>query len=243
MRFEPSLSRVVAGAILAVTSVACGGATPAPVTAPAPSTTATPAAPTATTPTPAPAPPPPPPSPLALFAGRKVAVFPLQRIAAGDSAAAQPVSAAAVRPRGAVFDSAFTRVLEERGLASQWVLPPAMVRAAQREVVNRTDARALAVQGLGPQRRPNDLEVREPLASQLRALIALTDARWVLVPIEARVSPSSDGRRTAKVRLALIDGRGGQVLALPEATGAAAADEAAALATVATAIADLIVAP
>jgi hypothetical protein len=239
MRLEPSLSRVAVGAVLAVATAACGGAKPAPVPAPTPAAEATPAP---ATPTAAPVPPPALPSPLALFAGRKVAVFPLQRIAAGDSAA-QPVSAAAVRPRAATFDSAFTKVLEERGLGSQWVLPPAMLRAAQREVVNRTDARALAVQGLGPQRRPNDLEVREPLASQLRTLIALTDARWVLVPVEVRLSPVTDGRRTAKVRLAMIDGRGGQVVALPEATGAPAADEAGALAALATAIADLIVAP
>ncbi|MCU0625751.1 MAG: hypothetical protein MUF21_04570 [Gemmatimonadaceae bacterium] len=235
-----SLVRRAALCVAFAPFAACGGSkapTPAPTPNVDPAKAAEPVAAAAVAPAP-----PPPPSPLAAYASRKVAVFPLQRLAIGDSSA-QAVSAAAMRPRGAAFDSAFTRTLDGRGLGTQWVLPPAMLKVAQREVVNRTDARALAVTGLGPQRRPNDMDVREPLASQLRALIALTDARWVLIPVEARVFAAADGQRTARVRLALIDGRGGQVMTLPEVAGKAAATEAAALASVAGAAADLIVAP
>lgn len=237
MRPVPLL-RAVAGALVAIAVAACGGTKPPAAPAPAPAATeAGPATPAA-----APVPPAPPPAPLADFATRKLAVFPLQRIATGDSAAAG-ASSAPVRARLAVFDSAFTQALDARGLGSQWVLPPATVRAASRDVINRPDARALPVQGLGPQRRPNDLEVREPLASQLRALVAFTDARWVLIPVEARLALAADGRRSAKVRVAILDARSSQVVTLPEIPGPAAADEKAALAAAAVAIADLVATP
>ena len=227
----------VLGVGLLAALVGCGGSA-APTPAPTPPPVA---APVAASPA-APIAPPPDPAPLASFAGRKVAVFPLQRLAGGDSTT-QPMGAGTVRSRGAVFDSAFARVLGARGLGAQWVLAPAMARIAQREVINRTDVRALAVQGLGPQRRPNDIELREPLASQLRPLVAMADTRFAAVPVEVRVTTLPDGRRTARVRVAILDVRAAHVLTIPEVTGAPAADEAGALEAAAVAFADLIVAP
>jgi hypothetical protein len=228
-----------AGLLAVVITAGCSGpATPAPTPVPAPVPSPAPVA----TPAPAAPLPAPPPPPLAGFAGRKLAVFPLQRLAGGDSTT-QPMTATGMRARGAAFDSAFARVLEARGLGAQWVLAPAMARIAQREVINRTDVRALAVQGLGPQRRPNDLELREPLASQLRPLVAMADVRFAVVPVDVRVTTGADGRRTARLRVAVLDVRAGQVLTIPEVTGAPAADEAAALEGAAVAFADLVLAP
>lgn len=177
------------------------------------------------------------------YASRKVVVFPLQRYAVGDSAWLSAASATG-RPRAALLDSALTEVLRDRGLDGTWSLAGNTSRLAQREVMNRTDPRGLSTAGLVPGRRRNDVDLREPLASQLRAIIAMVpDARMVLLPLEARVSRAADGTRQATLRLALLDGRMATVVSFPDVTGTPAADERAALRSAATKFADLVVAP
>lgn len=224
----------------------CGGspATPTPAPAPsvaaardtAPAPAAQPAAPTAPVTPPAPA-------VFGEFATRPVMVFPLQRYAVGDSAW-MSASSASGRPRAALLDSALTVALRERGLEPPWSLAPNTSRVAQREVMNRTDPRALSTVGLVPSRRRNDLDLREPLGSQLRSLIALVpDSRFVLLPLEARVMNTSGGQKQATLRIALLDARMSTVLSFPDVMGPPAADEAAALRGVALKFADLVVTP
>jgi len=219
---------------------ACGGAAAAPTPAPRPASAApAPAA----EPTAAPAPVPALPAVFAEYAGRVVMVFPLQRYAVADSSA-MSASSASGRPRAARLDSALTVALREKGLESTWSLPPNTSRVAQREVLNRTDPRALATVGLVPSRRRNDLDLREPLASQLRSLIAMVpDARIVLLPLEARVVGTAAGMKQATLRIAFLDARMATVLSFPDVIGPPAADEAAALRGVAIKFADLVVAP
>ena len=239
-----------AAALLAATSLltACGGGKPAaPTPAPAPTPQAAPAAaaPVAVAPAaqPKPAtPPPPPPAVFGAFAGQKVVVFPLQRFAAADSAWL-PAAGATGRPRAAVVDSLLTAALRERGLESAWSLPPNTARVAQGDVMNRTDPRALSLVGLGPSRRPNDLDLREPLATQVRAITALVpDGRMVLVPLEVRVTGAT-GARVAALRLAFLDARQSTVLTFPDVTGPPAADERAALRAAVEKFADMVVVP
>lgn len=230
----------------AVLSLSACGSTPAvPVTAPQPSmTVAAPVAP-AVEAAPAPVTPVAPKAPpvFGAYASRAVVVFPLQRYAVGDSGWLSAAGAAG-RPRAALVDSALTAVLRERGLESLWSLTPNTARVAQREVMNRTDPRALSIIGLSPGRRPNDIELREPLGSQLRGIIALvSDARMVLLPVEMRVAIVSGGARQATLRLALIDGRLARVVSFPDVTGAIAPDERAAVQSAAARFADMVVAP
>ncbi|MCC7051692.1 MAG: hypothetical protein IT355_00405 [Gemmatimonadaceae bacterium] len=225
---------------------ACGG-TPAPAPSPAPAPAAAPSAPVAAEPAPMPTPTPTPPPPAAApvfgaFASQKVVVFPLQRYAVSDSAW-MPASGAVGRARAAVFDSTLTAALRDRGLGASWSLPPNTSRVAQGDVMNRTDPRALPTVGLAPSRRPNDLDLREPLATQLRAIVALVpDGRMVLVPLEARVTGGA-GARQATLRLAFLDARQSSVVSFPDVTGPAASDERAALRAAVEKFADMVVVP
>jgi hypothetical protein len=82
----------------------------------------------------------------------------------------------------------------------------------------------------------------EPLATQLRTIVALGDARYVLVPVEVRLErapapsssagvtapgPASAGPGRAVLRLALVDARASQV----RWSGDVASDTASALTT------------
>jgi hypothetical protein len=216
---------------------ACGGAKATTTTAPGPQpivrdTTSAPAAPAPVAP-----------AIFAEFASRGVMVFPLQRYAVGDSGWMSAASATG-RPRAAQLDSALATALRDRGLEPKWSLPATTSRVAQREVINRTDPRSLSTVGLAPSRRRNDLDLREPLGSQLRSLIALVpETRYVLLPLEARVAGTAAGMKQATLRIALLDARMSSVISFPDLVGPPAADEAAALRGVALKFADLVVAP
>jgi hypothetical protein len=244
MSLRPSTSRLLTALLLpgaSLTITACGGSTPTPATAPAPAVdtirtvkeAVAPIVPAASN-----APP-----PFADYASRMVVVFPLQRYAVGDSGWLM-ASTATGRLRAALLDSALTIVLRERGLDGTWSLAPNTSRVAQREVINRTDPRGVATAGLVPSRRRNDLDLREPLSSQLRAIIAMVpESRLVLLPLETRVRATSTGMKQATLRIAFLDGRMSTVLSFPDVVGNPAADERGALAAVATKFADLVILP
>ncbi len=229
--------------VAALLLAACGGA-PAPPPAPSPevvvprdSARRTPdAVPVAAAPRPGP-------PVFGEYASRMVVVFPLQRYAVADSGWLTAASATG-RPRAALLDSALTAILRDRGLETTWSLPPNTSRVAQREVMNRTDPRALSTAGLVPSKRRNDVDLREPLGSQLRAIIAMVpESRLILLPLEARVLSTPDGMRQATLRIAFLDGRMSTVLSFPDVIGPPAADEKAALQAVATKFADLVIVP
>lgn len=229
--------------VVACLLAACGGGKPV-TSAPQPApvvrdTTPSPVP----TPAPAPAPVPRPVAPFGEFASRPVVVFPVQRYAVGDSGWLM-ASSATGRPRAALVDSALASALRDRGLEPTWSLPANTARVAAREVMRQTDPRALSTAGLAPSRRPNDLDLREPLSSQLRSIIALIpEARYILLPVEARVRLLPDGTRQATIRLAFLDGRMATVLSFPDVTGTPAATDAAALGAAATKFGDLIITP
>ncbi len=231
--------------IAALLLAACGGS-PKPPTTPSPTpdlasaardtARATDAAPTAAPVTAAP-------PVFGDFASRMVVVFPLQRYAVGDSGWLA-ASSTTGRPRAAQLDSALTAVLRDRGLGTTWSLAPNTTRVAQREVINRTDPRALSTAGLGPSRRRNDIDLREPLSSQLRAIIAMVpESRMILLPLETRVLTTAAGTKQATLRIAFLDGRMATVLSFPDVIGAPSPDERAALLSVATKFADLVILP
>jgi hypothetical protein len=225
----------------ALSFAACGGSTPQPAAAPTPAVDTIRTVQQAAAPIPSATQTAPP--PFADYASRMVVVFPLQRYAVGDSGWLM-ASTATGRPRAALLDSALTVVLRERGLDGTWSLAPNTSRVAQREVMNRTDPRGIATAGLVPSRRRNDLDLREPLGSQLRAIIAMVpESRLVLLPLETRVRATSTGMKQATLRIAFLDGRMSTVLSFPDVVGNPAADERGALAAVATKFADLVILP
>jgi hypothetical protein len=104
-------------------------------------------------------------------------------------------------------DDEIAFALEERGFRTRWVFSEQLVRSAQRNAAHSPDPRALAAEGLRPlARRRSDGQLGEPLASQLRALVALHGARYALFPVELRFEKIGGAGR-AVLHVLLIDAR------------------------------------
>ena len=181
-------------------------------------------------------------SPLAGLAGQHIVVLPLHYVRADtigwSSRIAEP------RATLAALDSAIERALSERGFRTDWTYPPAVARSAKRNYGYVSDPYSLAAERLRFGARAIDGQVPEPFASQLRSIIAVTDARYALFPVEIRFERLTDGRARPVLRVALIDVRGATVRWIGEIRGAAGNDiNQAMLESVAFALADLVAAP
>lgn len=166
-------------------------------------------------------------APLATLAGERIVVAPAQRV---RDAGALGWMAEVRSPRDylASLDDEIAYALDDRGVGRGWVMPKDVARSARRNPTFAADPYALGVAPLLPSaRRPRGGEpLAEPLASQLRAIVALGDARYVLVPVElrfervpARASSAGSTAPTAPagapgravLHLALVDARASQV--------------------------------
>ena len=178
--------------------------------------------------------------PLASLAGQRVVLTPAYRIREGD-----PLGWAAQIPRSRDLlrglDTAIASELAQRGLEKQWVYPADLVRSTRANPTYAVDPYALAVE---PLRNPNlspGGKIGDPLATQLRTIIALQDSRAVLLPVELRFEKDKFGQGIAVLRAVLVDARIGDV----RWTGEAVSDPSptfsrALLASVASHFADLI---
>jgi len=150
--------------------------------------------------TPQKAPPPAPSSPLAQYTSVKVAVVPVQFYRGDTAFVKEP--ALAMR---AAFDSLLSEQLEAHGLKGQWATPAEVIRSAKRNAVYAADPRNLGAftvrNGVG-----KDAVLTDPLAGNLRRLVALHDARYALMPVELRVESNREGGQFV-VRLLLLDAR------------------------------------
>ena len=150
--------------------------------------------------------------PLADLAAQRVVVVPTQLLRAGDSlgfAATAGDPAAYLR----ALDDEISFALRERGLAGRWIMPGDAARMARRNPTFGIDAHALAAEEMraGVRRRdPPDIPV--PLATQLRALVALggEGTRHALVPGELRFA-GTPGAARAVLHVVLVDTRRAQV--------------------------------
>ena len=144
---------------------------------------------------------------------------------------------------GRLMDSSLAQVLDNRGLASKWVLPAALQRAFERNRAYATDPYQLGVEPLRQLSFVTGSKFGEPLSTQLRTMIALeSDARFVLIPLELRFE--SEGTRMRGVmRLVFLDPRVAEAKWVGEVKGVPADNAALALAVVANLVADLFVAP
>ncbi len=206
--------RLLAALVLAI--AACGGGSPE------------------TTPAPAPV-------PLASLAGQRVLLLPAPSLdLARDTAPAgeTPLDRAATL---AALDSAIERALVQRARTVSWVTVEQVARTSRRNASMAPNPYALSSESL---RRPARMEgsLVEPLASQLRSLTALNDARLVLYPVDLRLERSA-GMGRATMRVALIDARLSQVIWVGDVRGESA-DPAMTplLASVASKLADLFAA-
>lgn len=181
-------------------------------------------------------------SPLAGLAGQHIVVLPVHYVRTDtigwSSRIAEP------RATLAALDSAIERALSERGFRTDWTYPPAIARSAKRNYGYVSDPYSLAAERLRYGARSIDGQVPEPFASQLRSIVAVTDARYALFPVEIRFERLTDGRARPVLRVALLDVRGATVRWIGEIRGAAGTEiNSATLESVAFALADLVAAP
>ena len=105
------------------------------------------------------------------------------------------------------LDADLLAAFDERGMRKKWIFPDDLQSSYKRNASYAADPYGLAEE---PLRSPSlNIEQRlpEPLASQLRTLVALhEDARLILAPVEVRFEPSAGGGR-AVLRLVLLDPR------------------------------------
>ena len=168
--------------------------------------------------------------PLAAVAAQRVVVVPLQQA---------PEASAAVE--AAAVDAELAFALEERGFGSRWTTAEGARRMARSNPTFTGDPGDVGLGGTPP--KPG-ADLVEPTASQLRALAALADARYVVVP-QALRADTTGGATRLRLRVTLVDTRRQQVLWTGETAGVPVADTppAARPARIAAQFVDLIAAP
>jgi hypothetical protein len=182
------------------------------------------------------------PRPLAPLVSQRLAVLPVQRLRAGDSLG-WGATLPDVRSYLASVDDEIAYALKERDVGTGWAPAAQMVRSAQANAAYATDPHALAVDALLSGRRQSDAPLAEPLASQLRTLVALADARFALLPVELRFEPATQGTARAVLRMAIVDARLAQLRWVGEVGGDPSATLSSAVAaSVAARVADLFAA-
>ena len=181
--------------------------------------------------------------PLAQLAAQHVILMPAYYVRSGDAlgwAATIPKTREYLR----LLDAELATVLAERGLKSQWIYPADLARAARSSPTYAVDPYTMGVSPLRSPDLPPNAKLGDPLATQLRTMIALQDARAVLVPVELRFEREKTGLGVAVLHVALLDGR----LAEVRWSGEVRSDPAkmlspAVLTSIAGHLADLIAAP
>lgn len=110
------------------------------------------------------------------------------------------------------LDDDIAAALADRGLKTNWVMPADLALSYKRNPTYAPDPYALAEESLRSSSLAVGSRLQEPLASQLRTMIALHEnARAVLLPVELRferadaTSSANTGRAT--LRLVLVDPR------------------------------------
>lgn len=182
------------------------------------------------------------PRPLDRLTAEHILVLPVRYLTFSDSLAwsAQAPSTSAYL---STLDDEIAFALTERGLGHRWTLAPALARSVARNVDFTADPHALEASELRPGAQLDQWQLREPLASQLRSLVALTDARYVLFPVEARFTPAPGGGR-AMLHVVVVDARRAQVQWAGDVWGTPRATLSPAMAAeLASRLADLIAAP
>jgi hypothetical protein len=184
--------------------------------------------------------PPPVSRPLAWLAGQRVVLTPVYRIREGDA-----MGWGAQIPRSREFlralDSAIAGELAQRGLEKQWVYPADLARSMRASPTYTVDPNALAVEPLRNPGLAQGGKIGDPLATQLRTIVAMHDSRMVLLPVELRFDRDKTGQGIAILRAVLVDARIGDIRWVGEASSDPSPTfSRALLANVASHFADLI---
>lgn len=149
-------------------------------------------------------PPEPPEHALANLAAQHVIVLPTY---AAQAAAGLSWKVTASELRRAL-DADILSAFNERGLRKAWIFPDQLQAAYRRNSTYATDPYGLAEEPLRSPALEIDQRLPEPLASQIRTLVAFhEDARLVLAPVELRLEPAGPAAGRGVLRLVLMDAR------------------------------------
>lgn len=192
---------------------------------------------------PAPAPIEPVSRPLAALAAQRVILAPAFRLRESD-----PLGWTAQIPRSREYlrslDDELAFALAERGLKTQWAYPADLVKSMRGNPTYAIDPYTLAAEPLRNPDVQGGAKLADPLATQLRTLVALQDARAVMLPVELRFEKDKTGQGIAILRLAVLDGRLGEVRYLTEVkSDPSPTFSRGLLASIANKVADLVTAP
>lgn len=106
------------------------------------------------------------------------------------------------------MDADIVSAFEERGLRKSWIFPDQLQSAYRRNSTYATDPYGLAEEPLRSPALEIDQRLPEPLASQIRTMVAFhEDARLVLAPVELVLEPTPGGTGRGVLRLVLLDAR------------------------------------
>lgn len=148
-------------------------------------------------------------SPLAGLVGRQILVLPTQYLSVANAAGAWDIvpSGQSLLP---ILDEEIADAFRKRGVKSNWTFAREIVESADRNAgLAGGDPRNLGAAGIR-RVKPGDAPLPEPLAGQIRGLVALTNARFVVLPLEVHLDVR-DNERKGSVRLLLIDSRTSRV--------------------------------
>jgi hypothetical protein len=187
-------------------AVACRGNAPVPTPSAAPPHAAEPAE-----------------NALAGLAGQHIVVLPLYAVRVmPDLGWAAAVGRTSDVARS--VDADILAALEERGLRKTWIFPDQLEQSYKRNSTYATDPYSLAEEPLRASKFPADSHLPEPIATQLRTIVALhDDTRLVLAPVELRFEKAGTGG-IGVLRLVLIDPRLNAVRWMGDITSDAAAE-------------------
>src|SRR5687768_4052772 len=142
------------------------------------------------------------------MAGRPLVVLPAQYLATAGQSGSWDISTdnAGLLP---LPDEEIADALRKRGVRN-WTYGREITASAVRNAGLAGDPRQLAVAGIR-RAKAGDTPLPEPLASQIRGLVALTSARFAVLPLETRVDTRGDERK-GSLRVLLIDARTARIL-------------------------------
>lgn len=159
------------------------------------------------------------------LAGTNVLLLTTGTLVAGDSA--HPLPDVALRKTAllAATNAALDTALRRDGREVTWLGLEEQRRAARRNPTLGIEPEHFATQYLFD---PRVMQIPDPLWAQLRALAAVSSARYVFVPAAVKIS-GEPGAFTAAIIMVLADARSGRVMVRTRAQGPVAATPEAAL--------------
>lgn len=142
-------------------------------------------------------------APLAVFASQRLIVLPVQMLRGDSGSWVTPATWERFRRE---LDDSIGAAIADRGVGHGWAYASDVARMSKRNALYVSDAYAVGAQPLRGQAYKVNDRMPDIMASNLRTLVALSDARYALVPVEL-VFERKDGRQRAVLRLALVDAR------------------------------------